>query len=105
MSKQSTFFKRVRKDHTCYSLGFKRDDMCDKCKFFKDKADGLAGWLPQKDAFPKCEQNWFIKYDESSNVHMVNTKNHFIKLLEQYGYKVSDDTVKMEGGKRLSVLM
>ncbi len=43
MSKQSTFFKRIRKDHTCYSLGFKRDDMCDKCKFFKDKEDGLAG--------------------------------------------------------------
>ena len=101
MSKQSTFLKRVRKYHTCYSLGFKRDDMCDKCKYFKDKADGLAGRRPKKDALPKCEKIWFKACNDKINVHTVNTKNHFIKLLEQYGYKVSHDIVEMEGGKRL----
>ncbi len=75
--------------------------MCDKRNFFKHKADGLAGWRPQKDALPKFEQNLFKNCNEISNVHMVNTKNHFIKLLEQYGCKVSDDIVEMEGGKRL----
>ena len=67
--------------------------MCNKCNFFKDKGDGLAGQRPQKETLPKCEQNWFQKCDESINLHTVNTKNHFIKLLEQYGYKVSDEIV------------
>ena len=48
----------------------------------KDKADGLlAGRRPRKDASPTCEQNWFKKCDESSNVPIVYTKKaHFIKL-------------------------
>ena len=76
--------------------------MCDECKYFKDKADdGRAGRRPKKDALPKCEKNWFKTCNENSNVHTVNTKNRFIKLLEQYDYKVSDDIDEMEGGKRL----
>ena len=50
---------------------------------------------------PKFEQYWSKKCDKSSNVHTVNTKNHFIKLLDKYGYKVSDEIVEIEGGKRL----
>ena len=42
---------RVRKDHTCISIGLVGRDlmhMCDKCKFFQLRIDGISGRKPGK---------------------------------------------------------
>ena len=54
---------RVRKDHTCRSLGplgLDLIDMCDKCKKFQMRVDGLSGRRPSKSEMEKCEKSWFI---------------------------------------------
>ena len=62
MSKPSPTF-RLRKDHTCHSIGpfgLDESEMCDKCKFFKQRKEGLCGRRPGKNAVPKCEKPWMI---------------------------------------------
>ena len=55
--------RRVRKDHTCRSLGLSGldlCDMCDKCKHFQMRLDGLCGRRPGKLQIEKCEKPWNI---------------------------------------------
>ena len=62
-SKKMTSLKpmrRVRKDHTCRSLGLLGLDlchMCDKCKYFQMRVDGLSGRRPGKSQMEKCENH------------------------------------------------
>ena len=55
---------RVRKDHTCRTLGLEGNDlsdMCDACKYFQMRVDGLCGRRPGKSQIEKCEKPWIIR--------------------------------------------
>ena len=60
---------RVCKDHTCILIGLvgrELTHMCDKCKIFQLRLDGISGCKPGKNASPKCEQPWFISTDKNT---------------------------------------
>ena len=53
MSKTPPPKRRVRRDHTCISLGLKgtnNSHMCDNCKEFQMRRDGVSGRRPGKNA-------------------------------------------------------
>ena len=96
--------RRVRKDHTCISLGLVGQDlqhMCDKCKFFQLRLDGISGRKPGKNAIPKCEKPWFISIGRNTPHGLIEKKRMFIKILNDYNYKVIDDTCDNNNGSRL----
>ena len=95
---------RVRKDHTCISIGLVGRDlmhMCDKCKFFQLRIDGISGRKPEKNASPKCEKPWFIPIDKHTPQRLIEKKRTFIKILHEYNYKVIDDECDNYNGSRL----
>ena len=95
---------RVRKDHTCISIGLLGRDlmhMCDKCKFFQLRLVGISGRKPGKNTSPKHEKPWFISIDKNTPQRLIEKKRTFIKILHEYNYKVIDDECDNDNGSRL----
>ena len=100
MSKPSPTF-RLRKDHTCHSigpLGLHESEMCDKCKFFKQRKEGLCGRRPGKNAVPKCEKPWMIcgGITKQTPTRLIENKKKYILILKKYGYTVVDNKFDTE---------
>ena len=56
--------RRMRRDHTYISIGLKSTNnshMCDNCKEFQMRRDGVSGRCPGKNATSNCEIPWTIK--------------------------------------------
>ena len=108
-SKKMTSLKpmrRVRKDHTCRSLGLLGLDlchMCDKCKYFQMRVDGLSGRRPGKSQMEKCEKPWNIPNGISKHTpyRLIEKKNASIEILKEYNYKVVDDSCEKNSSSRL----
>ena len=71
---------RVRRDHTCRSLGLEGLDlchMCDKCRHFQMKIDGLCGQRPGKSYKERCEKSWMIPkgMPDETNYKTLEKKN------------------------------
>ena len=49
----------LRKDvKNCIAIGLSEGSMCDNCKFFKARLNGMAGRKPKKTEEPNCEKIW-----------------------------------------------
>ena len=95
---------QVRKDHTCISIGLVGRDlmhMCNKCKFFQLRLDGISGRKPGKNVRSKCEKPWFISVNKNTPQRLIEKKRTFIKILHEYNYKVIDDECDNDNGSRL----
>ena len=97
---------RVRKDHTCRTLGLEGNDlsdMCDACKYFQMRVDGLCGRRPGKSQIEKCEKPWIIRSGITDKTHfrLIEKKRKAIDILSRYNYKVIDDNYKKETKSRL----
>ena len=98
--------RRVRKDHTCRSLGLSGldlCDMCDKCKHFQMRLDGLCGRRPGKLQIEKCEKHWNIPNGITKHTpySLIEKKKASIEILQEYNYKVIDDSCEKESNSRL----
>ena len=97
---------RVRKDHTCISLGLIGLDfshMCDKCNFFQRRATGMEGRKPGKLELPKCEKPWYIRNGITNHTpyRLIEKKRKAIEILSLYNYKLQDDDVDKNSKSRL----
>ena len=106
MSTPLTPMLRVRKDHTCRSLGplgLDLIDMCDKCKKFQMRVDGLSGRRPSKLEMEKCEKSWFIPNGITKHTpyRLIKKKEKSIQILKKYNYRVLDDGCEKQSSSRL----
>ena len=98
--------RRVRKDHTCRSLGLEGLDlchMCDKCRHFQMRIDGLCGRRPGKLQKEKCEKPWIIPngITDKTQYKTIEKKRRMIEILKEYNYKVVDDSCEKITKSRL----
>ena len=105
MPKPSPNF-RLRKDHTCHSIGpfgLEESEMCDKCKFFKQRKEGRCGRRPGKNTVPKCEKPWMIcgGITKQTPTRLMANKKKYILILKKYYYTVIDDDCDKESTSRL----
>ena len=105
MSKPSPNF-RLRKDHTCHSIGpfgLEESEMCDKCKFFKQRKEGRCGRRPGKNTVPICEKPWMIcgGITKQTPTRLIENKKKYILILKKYYYTVIDDDCDKESTSRL----
>ena len=94
---------RVRRDHTCISLELFRNnekDLCDKCYAFRQRQKGI-GRRPGKNAVPKCEKPWFLLNIDKQPSRLIAKKEKCIKLLKEYGFKVTDENCERKQESRL----
>ena len=98
MSENTTPPRRIRRDHTCRSLGLDGLDlchMCDKCRHFQMRIDDLCGRRPWKLQKEKCEKPWIIPkgITDETNYRTLEKKRKIIKILKsEYNYKVVNDS-------------
>ena len=97
---------RVQKDHTCRSLGLEGLDlchMCDQCRHFQMRIDGLCGWHPEKFQKEKCEKPWVIPngITDKTQYKTIEKKRRIIEILIKYNYKVVDDNCDKKIESRL----
>ena len=55
MSNKSTRWTRNKSSESCYDLELDKSDMCDKCRDFKIRMNGI-GKKPRAGTLPKCER-------------------------------------------------
>ena len=65
-------------------------DFCDKCYVFCQRQKGI-GCCPSKNAVPKCEKPWFQLNINKQPSCLISKKEKYIKLLKEYGFKVTDE--------------
>ena len=88
--------RRVRKDHTCVSLGLvglELSHMCDRCKVFQQRRSGV-GRRPGKSEVPKCEKPWLIPngINQVTSYTLIRKKRRAIDILQMYNYKIVDES-------------
>ena len=55
MSNKNTRWTRNKSSESCYDLKLDKSDMCDKCRDFKIRMNGI-GKKPRAGTLPKCER-------------------------------------------------
>ena len=77
--------------------------MCDNCKEFQMRRDGVSGRRPGKNAKSNCEIPWTIKggINEHTSYQSIEKKRKSVEILSLYNYTVIDDSCRKESDSRL----
>ena len=97
---------RVRKDHTCLSLGLiglDNSHIYYKFDYFQRHTAGMEGQKPGKSVVPKMWKPWFIGnwITKHNPFRIVEKKKKAIGILKLYNYKLQDDDINKNTKSRL----
>ena len=90
MSNKSTRWTRNKSSESCYDLELDKSDMCDKCRDFKIRMDGV-GKKPRAGTLPKCERIKLLNKKKNRYIYKDKVKDHFLEALSRKGFLSSSD--------------
>ena len=85
MSNNNTRWTRNKSSESCYDLDLDKSDMCDKCREFKNRMEGI-GKKPRKGTTPKCERIKLFQTKNNRYIYKDKVKAQFLVALSKEGF-------------------
>ena len=90
MSNINTRWTRNKSSESCYDLKLDESDMCDKCRDFKIRMDGV-GKKPRAGTLPKCERIKLLNKKKNRYIYKDKVRDRFLEALSRRGFLSSSD--------------